>query len=58
MKYTIDVKLIGFEQITVDAASLEEASEKAIDRFWEIYDTAPARALRTKTTECTFLGQE
>lgn len=55
MKYRIDVKLIGFETVEVEAHSAEEAEEKALDRFWEIYNEAPAKHLRWKSTELDHL---
>ena len=54
--YTFDVKLTGYEQVTVKAKSLKDAEEKAIERFSEIYEKAPAFDLRTKTIELQRLG--
>ena len=56
MKYTFDVKFTGYEQITVEADSLEEAEQKAIDRFEGHYTTAPAGDLRSKSQELQLLG--
>lgn len=56
MKYRIDIKLIGFEEVRVEALNIEEAYEKALDRFWEIYDKAPAKDLRWKSTEMDLLS--
>jgi len=57
MKYRIDIKLTGFEEVVVEASNIEEAYEKALDRFWEIYDTAPAKNLRWKSTEMDILSE-
>lgn len=55
-KYTFDVKFVGYEQVTVEANSLEEAKQKAHDRFEAHYTTAPAWDLRTKSQELQLLG--
>lgn len=57
MRYSIDVKLTGYEQVVVDAENEEEAYDKALDRFWEIYDTAAAKSLRCKTTTMTIVNK-
>lgn len=58
MKYTFDVALTGYEQVTVEAESLEQAEELALERFEEIYKVEPAWSLRTKSTTLTQLGLE
>lgn len=58
MKYRVDVKLIGWEEVMVDADTDEEAKEKALDRFWEIYSVAPAESLRWKSNETTIMDKE
>lgn len=55
MKYIVDIKLIGFETVYVQAKSDEEALEKALERFWEIYSVAPAQSLRWKETTSVIL---
>jgi hypothetical protein len=55
--YTFDIQLTGYEQVTVSASNLEQAEEKASDKFWLIYDTAPAQTLRTKSIELQLLGE-
>lgn len=49
--YTYDVRLTGWEQITVKAKSGEEAKEKALQKFEDHYVTAPAWDLRCKSIE-------
>ena len=49
--YTFDVRLTGWEQITVKAKNIGDAEEKALARFEEIYTVAPAWDLRSKITE-------
>lgn len=55
--YTFDIKLTGYEQVTVSARSMEQAKNKAMAKFWLIYDTAPAQSLRQKSTILQFLGE-
>lgn len=50
-KYRFDVKLTGFEEITVEADDEEAAREKALDKFEAHYSLAPARDLRQKVVE-------
>lgn len=57
MKFRFDVKLTGYEEVVVEASNKEEACEKALEKFWDIYNTAPARFLRWKETETTPLDE-
>ena len=57
-QYTFDIKFTGYEQVTIEANSLEEAEQKALDRFEAHYTTAPAWDLRSKSQELQRLGSE
>ena len=56
MRYRIDVKLTGFEEVVVDAENEDQACAKALDRFWEIH--TGAKDLRWKSTELTVLSED
>lgn len=58
MLYRIDVKLTGYEEIVVEAATFEEARDKAEAKFWEIYSVESAQSLRWKQTELVWLDNE
>jgi hypothetical protein len=49
--YTFDVRLTGYEQITVKAKDIDKAREKALQRFEDIYIATPAWDLRSKAIE-------
>ena len=49
--YRIDVRVIGFVEITVDADTSEEAFEKAEEVFDEEYLHRPISDLRWKETK-------
>lgn len=55
MKYRVDVKLTGYETITVDADTPEQACEIACSKFEDYYAVNPAWDLRCKSTETTIL---
>ena len=57
-RYKFDVKLTGFETVSVIAASEQEAAQQAEDRFWALYTNHPAVHLRSKTLELDYLGSE
>lgn len=54
--YTFDVRLVGYEQISVQASDLKEAEERARDKFEFIYASRPAWHLRDKTLDLTLLA--
>lgn len=56
--FTFDVKITGYEQVTVSAKNLKEAEEKALNRFDEIYKKQPLSDLRTKSYELQRLGRD
>jgi ribosomal protein L19E len=56
-RYAVDVKLVGYEEVWVDADSKEEALEKAHARFWEIYSVTPAASLRMKSAVLTVVNK-
>ena len=56
IKYRIDVKLTGYEEVCVTAESEEAAREKALDHFWKIYPGA--MDLRWKSMEATINSTE
>ena len=34
MKYRFDIKLTGYRTVEVEADNMEEAEERAMDKFW------------------------
>ena len=55
MRYAFDMKLTGYEQVTVNADNLEEAQEQALDRFWEIHYAC--NGLRQKVVHTELIGK-
>ena len=58
MKYSIDVKFTGFENIVVEADNVEDALYMASKIFEQTYSRLPAQHLRNKSLECDVLGEE
>lgn len=52
--FNIDVRVTGYSQVTVQAETLEEAEEKAMDAVmnYKVGD------LRWKETQCTYLDAD
>lgn len=49
--YVFDVRLTGYEQVSVTAKNCEQAREKAMQKFEDHYISAPAWDLRCKSIE-------
>lgn len=58
MKYVIDVEVTGYECLSIEANSLEEAMEKASDRFDVEYMHLPITTLRNKSLKYTHLNDD
>lgn len=52
--FHIDVKVIGFSQVSVQANTLEEAEQLAMDKVLSY----PVEELRWKTMECSILNED
>jgi hypothetical protein len=56
MKFRLDLCFVGYECIEVTANTLEEAEEKAEERFWQIHPEA--KKLTTKSITYNLLDAE
>lgn len=55
IKYSIDIKFVGYENVAVVANSAAEAHEKASEYFDDNYMECPLSTLRNKSTTTTIL---
>lgn len=56
MKYRIEIKLVGYTTVEVEASDEGAAEEAAVVKFWDTFDKAPAKYLEGKFVETTTLN--